>query len=38
MWFRLESLVCIHNGGECDADLVVGKIYRLVKPKRNGAG
>lgn len=26
--------VCIHNG-EYDADLIVGKIYRIVKPKRN---
>jgi hypothetical protein len=26
--------VCIHDG-EYDADLIVGKIYRVVKPKRN---
>ena len=26
--------MCIHNG-EYDADLIVGKIYRVVKPKRN---
>jgi hypothetical protein len=26
--------VCIHNG-EYDADLIVGKIYRVLKPKRN---
>jgi hypothetical protein len=29
-----EFAVCIHNG-EYDVDLVVGKIYRVVKPKRN---
>ncbi|MBI1958597.1 MAG: hypothetical protein HYS36_05140 [Candidatus Rokubacteria bacterium] len=29
-----EFAVCIHNG-EYDADLIVGKIYRVVKPKRN---
>ncbi|MBM3217283.1 MAG: hypothetical protein FJZ38_01120 [Candidatus Rokubacteria bacterium] len=29
-------VVCIHNG-EYDADLVVGKIYRVVKPERNDA-
>jgi hypothetical protein len=26
--------VCIHNG-EYEADLVVGKVYRVVKPHRN---
>jgi hypothetical protein len=26
--------VCIHNG-EYEVDLIVGKIYRVVKPKRN---
>jgi hypothetical protein len=26
--------VCIHNG-EYDVDLIVGKIYRILKPKRN---
>ena len=26
--------VCIHNG-EHDVDLIVGKIYRVVKSKRN---
>ncbi len=26
--------VCIYNG-EYDVDLIVSKIYRLVKPKRN---
>jgi hypothetical protein len=29
-----EFAVCIHNG-EYDVDLIVGKIYRVVKPKRN---
>jgi hypothetical protein len=29
-----EFAVCIHNG-EYDFDLIVGKIYRVVKPKRN---
>jgi hypothetical protein len=29
-----EFAVCIHNG-EYDADLIVGKIYRVVKAKRN---
>ena len=29
-----EFAVCIHNG-EYDIDLIVGKIYRVVKPKRN---
>lgn len=29
-----DFAVCIHNG-EYDVDLIVGKIYRLVKPKRN---
>ena len=29
-----EFAVCIHNG-ESDVDLVVGKIYRVVRPKRN---
>ncbi len=26
--------VCIQNG-ECDVDLIVGKIYRVVRSKRN---
>jgi hypothetical protein len=29
-----EFAVCIHNG-EYDVDLIVGKIYRVVKPRRN---
>ena len=29
-----EFAVCIRNG-EYDVDLIVGKIYRVVKPKRN---
>jgi len=29
-----EFAVCIENGGY-EIDLVVGKIYRVVKPKRN---
>ena len=29
-----EFAVCIHNG-EYDVDLIVGKIYRVVRPKRN---
>jgi hypothetical protein len=29
-----EFAVCIHNG-EYDVDLIVGKIYRVVKPERN---
>jgi hypothetical protein len=29
-----DFAVCIHNG-EYEADLVVGKVYRVVKPKRN---
>ncbi|MGH7354137.1 MAG: hypothetical protein ACRELS_06085 [Candidatus Rokuibacteriota bacterium] len=29
-----EFAVCIHNG-EYEIDLVVGKIYRIVRPKRN---
>ena len=29
-----EFAVCIHNG-EYEVDLIVGKIYRIVKPKRN---
>ena len=29
-----EFAVCIHNG-EYEIDLVVGKIYRVVRPKRN---
>jgi hypothetical protein len=29
-----EFAVCIHNG-EYDVDLIVGKVYRVVKPKRN---
>ena len=29
-----EFAVCIRNG-EYEADLIVGKIYRVVKPKRN---
>ena len=29
-----EFSVCIHNG-EYEIDLVVGKIYRVVRPKRN---
>jgi dienelactone hydrolase family protein len=29
-----ECAVCIHNG-EYDVDLIVGKIYRVVKPKRS---
>jgi hypothetical protein len=29
-----EFAVCIHNGGY-DVDLIVGKIYRVVKPKRH---
>jgi hypothetical protein len=29
-----EFAVCIHNG-EHEVDLIVGKIYRVVKPKRN---
>lgn len=28
-----EFAVCIHNG-EYDFDLIVGKIYRVMKPKR----
>jgi len=30
----VELAVCIDNG-EYDVDLIVGKIYRVVKPKRN---
>ena len=30
----MELAVCIDNG-EYDVDLIVGKIYRVVKPKRN---
>ena len=30
----VEFAVCIYNG-EYDLDLIVGKIYRVVKPKRN---
>ena len=29
-----EFAVCIHDG-EDEIDLVVGKIYRVVRPKRN---
>ena len=29
-----DFAVCIQNG-EYDVDLIVGKIYRVVKPKRN---
>ena len=29
-----EFAVCIHNG-EYDVDLIVGKIYRIVRPKGN---
>jgi hypothetical protein len=29
-----DFAVCIHNG-EYDVDLIVGKIYRVMKPKRN---
>jgi hypothetical protein len=29
-----EFSVCIHNG-EYDVDLIVGKIHRVVKPKRH---
>ncbi len=29
-----QFAVCIHNG-EYEVDLIVGKLYRLVKPKRN---
>ena len=29
-----EFVVCIHNHGY-EIDLVVGKIYRVVRPKRN---
>jgi hypothetical protein len=29
-----EFAVCIHNG-EYEVDLIVGKIYRVMKPKRN---
>jgi hypothetical protein len=29
-----EFAVCIHNG-EYDFDLIVGKIYRVMKPERN---
>jgi len=29
-----EFAVCIHNG-EYDVDLIIGKIYRVMKPKRN---
>lgn len=29
-----QFTVCIDNG-EYDADLIVGKIYRVVKPERN---
>lgn len=29
-----EFAVCIH-GDDDDVDLIVGKIYRVVKPKRN---
>ena len=29
-----QFAVCIDNG-EYDADLIVGKIYRVVKPERN---
>ena len=29
-----QFAVCIHNG-EYDVDLIVGKIYRVLKPKRN---
>jgi hypothetical protein len=29
-----EFAVCIQNG-EYEADLVVGKLYRVVKPQRN---
>lgn len=26
--------VCVHNG-EYEVDLIVGKVYRVLKPKRN---
>lgn len=29
-----DFAVCIHNG-EYEVDLIVGKIYRIVKPLRN---
>lgn len=29
-----EFAVCIHNG-KYEADLIVGKIYRVVRPERN---
>ena len=29
-----DFAVCIHSG-EYDADLIVGEVYRVVKPKRN---
>lgn len=29
-----EFALCIHSG-EDDVDLIVGKIYRVVKPERN---
>ena len=29
-----DFAVCVHNG-EYDVDLIVGKVYRIVKPKRN---
>lgn len=29
-----EFAVCIHNG-EYDGDLIVSKIYRVMRPKRN---
>ena len=29
-----QFAVCIHNG-EYDVDLIVGKIYRVLRPKRN---
>ena len=29
-----QFAVCIHNG-EYDVDLIVGKIYRVVKPKHS---
>ena len=31
---RGEFAVCIENG-EYEADLIVGKLYRVVKPQRN---
>ena len=29
-----QFAVCIHNG-DYDVDLIVGKVYRVLKPKRN---